>query len=124
MGIANSGTYIWDVPADLTGYHTLSMARDFKTTLSFGPKFALGAVPPFSTPPAVTSVAQTTACTSAIPVPTGANPFLNPVRGTMFRVGIPTTIQWQPTSKNNVSLILNPAAQDESTVALATILSW
>ena len=85
--------------------------------------FIIGPYTSSSVPP-VTSVPQSTACTSAIPQATGVNPFLIPDQSSVLRVGITTNIQWQPTSDNTVSLVLNPEESEDETIASAAIISW
>jgi hypothetical protein len=123
VGIANSGSYVWDVPATMEGFYSLSIARDFNFPVSYSRKFALGPYTISSLDYATyTSVPQTTACTSATPAPTGSNPFLTP-EDAVLRVGVPFNIQWQPTTKGTVSLVLNPSVSNSYTIASATILS-
>ncbi|PMD32848.1 hypothetical protein L207DRAFT_518274 [Hyaloscypha variabilis F] len=125
QGIPNSGSYVWNVPENLGGFYSLSIAKDFSTPVSYSPKFALG---PYTISTinyaSYTSVPQTTACTSALPAPTGPNPFVSPTdENGVLRVGVATEIQWQPTTQGTVSLILNPSNSNSYTIASATILS-
>jgi hypothetical protein len=48
---------------------------------------------------------------------------LNPVQGSVLRVGFTTNIQWQSTSQNTVTLILNPPESSDDYIASATIIS-
>lgn len=125
QGIPNSGSYVWNVPASLGGFYCLSIARDFNFPVSYSPKFALGPYTFSSIDYATyTSVPQTTTCTSALPVPTGPNPFVTPAdKNGVMRVGVATNIQWQPTTKGTVSLILNPSMSNSYMISSATILS-
>jgi hypothetical protein len=107
----------------LEGYYSLAIARDANFAVSYSPKFALGPYTISTIDYATyTSVPQTTACTSAIPSPTGPNPFLIP-DDAVLRVGVPFNVQWQPTTKGTVSLILNPSESNSYTIASAPILS-
>ncbi len=102
---------MWDVPSTLLcGRYSFSIAADMVNRYNYGQIWSIPC------PSTSATVIQTTACSSSIPSPTGANPFLVPNADNYpFRVGKEVNILWNPTTSGSVSIRAYSSSSTQTT---------
>src|ERR1035438_8350203 len=112
LDISNSGSWVWNVPSNLLcGRYSFSIAADMVYRYNYGQIWSIPC------PSTSATVIQTTACSSSIPGPTGANSFLIPNADNYpVRVGKEFNILWNPTTSGTVSIQAYSSSSTTTTI--------
>jgi hypothetical protein len=133
IDIANTGSYIWNVPSAVCGTHSFSIEVEFEHPLSYSTIFNIaGSACDTPTPSALpTTVACTSIVSNNSPQPTGENQFINQAQWIYPVVGTQMKVQWSPSTASTISLQLTYYAYvpDDTnsfwlTSKYLSILSW